>query len=145
MSPLRHNLVHGLVHRQTSELSKHHHPLLNKNRHQGKHVLLLCVFPQTITKVLLQYCALLAKSFPSFCEKEKIVSCCISSLCCQTGVNFLEAGAPSVKQINILAAAPLYNSETPISVVCSLFDSFIFLLSLFSALYYAIYTFIYLL
>lgn len=30
--------------------------------------------PQTITKVLLQYCALLAKSFPSYCEKEKIVS-----------------------------------------------------------------------
>lgn len=34
------------------------------------------IFPssQTITKVLLQYCALLAKSFPSYCEKEKIVS-----------------------------------------------------------------------
>lgn len=31
-------------------------------------------FSQTITKVLLQYCALLAKSFPSYCEKEKIVS-----------------------------------------------------------------------
>lgn len=29
---------------------------------------------QTITKVLLQYCALLSKSFPSYCEKEKIVS-----------------------------------------------------------------------
>lgn len=36
----------------------------------------MCVFVfwQTITKVLLQYCALLAKSFPSYCEKEKIVS-----------------------------------------------------------------------
>lgn len=29
---------------------------------------------QTITRVLLQYCALLSKSFPSYCEKEKIVS-----------------------------------------------------------------------
>lgn len=33
---------------------------------------------QTITKVLLQYCALLAKSFPSYCEKEKIVSAAAS-------------------------------------------------------------------
>uniref|UniRef100_A0A8D3CJT3 Unc-13 homolog Ba (C. elegans) n=1 Tax=Scophthalmus maximus TaxID=52904 RepID=A0A8D3CJT3_SCOMX len=29
-------------------------------------------FAKTITRVLLQYCALLAKSFPSYCEKEKI-------------------------------------------------------------------------
>ncbi|XP_078809549.1 protein unc-13 homolog B isoform X2 [Oryzias latipes] len=29
-------------------------------------------FAKTITKVLLEYCALLAKSFPSYCEKEKI-------------------------------------------------------------------------
>ncbi|KAM9393393.1 protein unc-13 homolog B-like [Pholidichthys leucotaenia] len=29
-------------------------------------------FAKTITKVLLLYCALLAKSFPSYCEKEKI-------------------------------------------------------------------------
>ncbi|XP_034547378.1 protein unc-13 homolog B-like [Notolabrus celidotus] len=29
-------------------------------------------FAKTITKVLLQYCALLAKSYPSYCEKEKI-------------------------------------------------------------------------
>uniref|UniRef100_A0A674NQB8 Unc-13 homolog Ba (C. elegans) n=1 Tax=Takifugu rubripes TaxID=31033 RepID=A0A674NQB8_TAKRU len=34
-------------------------------------------FAKTITKVLLQYCALLAKSFPSYCEKEKIVSPCV--------------------------------------------------------------------
>lgn len=44
-----------------------------------------CVFVswQTITKVLLQYCALLAKSFPSYCEKEKIVSTvpCLSYYC----------------------------------------------------------------
>lgn len=41
----------------------------------------VCVilFPQTITKVLLQYCALLSKSFPSYCEKEKIVSTLIIS------------------------------------------------------------------
>lgn len=46
----------------------------------------VCVilFPQTITKVLLQYCALLAKSFPSYCEKEKIVSTAASQLCYQT-------------------------------------------------------------
>uniref|UniRef100_A0A3Q3X9W0 Uncharacterized protein n=1 Tax=Mola mola TaxID=94237 RepID=A0A3Q3X9W0_MOLML len=29
-------------------------------------------FAKTITRVLLQYCALLAKTFPSYCEKEKI-------------------------------------------------------------------------
>uniref|UniRef100_A0A8C9RM49 Uncharacterized protein n=1 Tax=Scleropages formosus TaxID=113540 RepID=A0A8C9RM49_SCLFO len=29
-------------------------------------------FARTITKVLMQYCAILAKSFPSYCEKEKI-------------------------------------------------------------------------
>lgn len=29
--------------------------------------------------MLLQYCALLAKSFPSYCEKEKIVSTAIST------------------------------------------------------------------
>ncbi len=39
------------------------------------------LFPQTITKVLLQYCALLAKTFPSYCEKEKIVSTAASSMC----------------------------------------------------------------
>lgn len=32
---------------------------------------------QTISKVLLQYCAILSKSFPSYCDKEKIVSVCL--------------------------------------------------------------------
>lgn len=41
-------------------------------------------FPQTITKVLLQYCALLARSFPSYCEKEKIVSTAAPPLRSQT-------------------------------------------------------------
>lgn len=35
---------------------------------------ILIFFSQTITKVLLKYCALLSKIFPFYCEKEKIVS-----------------------------------------------------------------------
>lgn len=110
---------------------------------QSKHVLRVCVilFPQTITKVLLQYCALLAKSFPSYCEKEKIVSTAASPLCYQTTSlwahlwfgerpSTLKASALSVEWINILvASAHFYNSLNSMSVVLSLFCSFIFLSS----------------
>lgn len=101
----------------------------------------MCVilFPQTITKVLLQYCALLAKSFPSYCEKEKIVSTAASPLFYQTASlwahlwfgerpSTVKAGALSVECINILvAAAHFCNSLTSISVVFFLFGSFVFL------------------
>lgn len=101
----------------------------------------VCVilFPQTITKVLLQYCALLAKSFPSYCEKEKIVSTAASPLCSQTTSlwahlwfrerpSALKASALSVEWINILAAAAHFSNS--LYLCCFLFVSLLIFLSL---------------
>lgn len=93
------------------------------NSSQSNPVPDVCVimFPQTITKVLLQYCALLAKSFPSYCEKEKIVSTAVSPLWThlwfRERANTLKATALCVEGINILAAA--VHLCTPTSVVFS--------------------------
>ena len=98
------------------------------------HVQYLCVvfFSQTITRVLLQYCTLLAKSFPSYCEKEKIVSILQrhrfipSSLCAQhqfrEQLSALKAPY-TVEWTNISAAAALLSSSW-----CSIMGSFLLFL-----------------